>query len=179
LTPVKAQGGLAVIERQDGMTELDLTQSVDTDRRSLELTGLRCVKACGQPLRDARRLWQNGCICAAQPQRERPMASSFSASVLLTAAMVAVLPAMAQSRGELLYQTHCIACHSTQVHWREQRLAADWESLRAQVQRWQAVASLDWREDDVNAVARYLNDRYYGFDVPASAPLAGDLRPDK
>ena len=25
------------------------------------------------------------------------------------------------SRGELLYTTHCIACHSTQVHWRDKR----------------------------------------------------------
>jgi len=107
------------------------------------------------------------------------MASSTSASVLFSVALLAALPATAQSRGELLYQTHCIACHSSQIHWLEQRLATDWESLRAQVQRWQAVASLDWREDDVSAVARYLNDRFYGFDVPTGVPLADGLRPGK
>lgn len=28
-------------------------------------------------------------------------------------------PLPTASRGELLYSTHCIACHSTQIHWRE------------------------------------------------------------
>lgn len=32
-------------------------------------------------------------------------------------------------RGELLYNTHCVACHSTKMHWRDQRLATDWKSL--------------------------------------------------
>src|SRR5574338_705145 len=35
------------------------------------------------------------------------------------------------TRGELLYSTHCIACHSAQVHWREKKLATDWATLRS------------------------------------------------
>lgn len=65
------------------------------------------------------------------------------------------------SRGELLYTTHCIACHSTQMHWREKKLATDWPSLKAQVQRWQATARLEWSDADVTEVARYLNDTIY------------------
>ena len=69
----------------------------------------------------------------------------------------------AQSRGELLYTTHCIACHSTQMHWREQRLATDLASLREQVRLWQGRALLSWGEDDIVEVTRYLNQRIYRF----------------
>jgi mono/diheme cytochrome c family protein len=69
----------------------------------------------------------------------------------------------APTRGELLYTTHCIACHSTQMHWRDQRLATDWASLQAQVRRWQGVAKLGWTEDDILEVTRHLNDRIYRY----------------
>ena len=60
--------------------------------------------------------------------------------VLALAAAALAGPAAAQNRGELLYTTHCIACHSTQMHWRDQKLVTDWPSLKAQVRRWQAGA---------------------------------------
>lgn len=67
------------------------------------------------------------------------------------------------SRGELLYADHCIECHTQQMHWRDRRLAHDWESLKGQVRRWQDVSHLQWSDEDVNAVARYLNDSFYHF----------------
>lgn len=73
------------------------------------------------------------------------------------------------SHGQLLYDTHCISCHGTQVHWRGQRLAHDWPSLQAQVQRWQSNSALGWREADVQDVARYLSDTIYHFEPGASA----------
>ena len=81
-------------------------------------------------------------------------------------AVLAVLPAAAQSppsRGELLYTTHCIACHNSQMHWRDKRLATDWASLQAQVRRWQGVAKLGWNEDDILEVTRHLNERIYRY----------------
>lgn len=71
--------------------------------------------------------------------------------------------AWAQSRGELLYTTHCIACHSTQVHWRDQRRATDLDSLKEQVRHWQRRALLSWSEDDILEVTRYLNQTIYRF----------------
>jgi mono/diheme cytochrome c family protein len=71
--------------------------------------------------------------------------------------------AQSSTRGELLYSTHCITCHTAQMHWREQRRAVDWASLRAQVTRWQDAAGLRWSEDDVLEVTRYLNDTIYKF----------------
>jgi len=70
------------------------------------------------------------------------------------------------TRGELLYTTHCIACHTARVHWRDQRLGKDWGSLRAQVRRWQGIQKLRWTEEDIAEVARYLNTFYYNFPPP-------------
>ena len=72
-------------------------------------------------------------------------------------------PARDASRGELLYSTHCIACHTTQVHWRDKKLATDWKSLKAQVSRWQNASGQSWGEQDINEVARYLNTLYYHY----------------
>lgn len=86
----------------------------------------------------------------------------------VAALAMACVPAGAQpepgvTRGELLYRTHCIACHTTQMHWRDQRRATDWNSLKAQVRRWQATAQLGWSESDIAEVARHLNDTIYRF----------------
>ena len=64
-------------------------------------------------------------------------------------------------RGRLLYETHCIECHTTQMHWRAQRAASDWTALRAQVTRWQASLQLQWTASEIDAVAGYLNDTIY------------------
>lgn len=74
--------------------------------------------------------------------------------------------AQAQSRGELLYTTHCIACHTEQMHWRTKRLANDWNSLAKQVRRWQGNAGLAWSEEDILEVTGYVNARFYRFAPP-------------
>jgi mono/diheme cytochrome c family protein len=75
--------------------------------------------------------------------------------------------AQTASRGELLYTTHCVACHSTQMHWRQKKLATTWDTLKAQVQRWQGVAGLEWNAAEVEEVARYLNETIYRYPEPA------------
>lgn len=108
--------------------------------------------------------------------------SSRVTTLLLAAALAA--PAAAQNRGELLYTTHCSACHSEQIHWRSAKAVTDWASLKAEVLKWQGMARLAWSEDDVTDVARFLNERIYRFETPLAAastaapglraPLAGD-----
>lgn len=70
------------------------------------------------------------------------------------------------SRGALLYSTHCIACHTEQMHWRTLRRARDWDTLKAQVRRWQGEQRLQWSEEDIEAVAAHLNDTIYRFPRP-------------
>lgn len=104
--------------------------------------------------------------------------------VLALALMLASAAAQAQSspagagpvtRGQALYNTHCIACHTTQVHWRDARLATDWDSLKREVRRWQATNALAWSEADVVHVARHLNEAYYRY--PQTSDLIGFARP--
>lgn len=86
---------------------------------------------------------------------------------MAVAAPAAAEPADA-SRGQLLYSTHCVECHTTQMHWRAQRQARDWDSLTAQVRRWQGEVRLEWTQQDIDAVARHLNDEF-GIAHPESA----------
>jgi len=71
-----------------------------------------------------------------------------------------------EGRGELLYSTHCVACHNSQVHWRDKKLAMDWSSLLLQVRHWEGFSRLGWTDDDVLAVARYLNTMHYRYAAP-------------
>ena len=89
-------------------------------------------------------------------------------SLLLVAALLGSLPVLAQpapqqSRGQLLYTTHCISCHTAQMHWRNGRQAQDWDSLKMHVRRWQGNAGLEWGDADIAEVARHLNDTIYHF----------------
>ena len=91
--------------------------------------------------------------------------------VTLTAFVFAATSVAGQSsgvgdqRGELLYSTYCIGCHTTQMHWRDKKLASDWRSLRYQVRRWQENVAPGLAEEDSTALARYLNNLYYHFPV--------------
>jgi hypothetical protein len=65
--------------------------------------------------------------------------------------ILSVNPAFAESetrtditRGVMLYDNHCIQCHTQQIHWREKKMATDWESLITQVDRWQRASGLEW-----------------------------------
>ena len=68
-----------------------------------------------------------------------------------------------ETRGALLYNTHCISCHTSQMHWRNDKKAYDWESLEFQVRRWQGNAGLQWSDADIAEVARHLNDTIYRY----------------
>jgi mono/diheme cytochrome c family protein len=93
---------------------------------------------------------------------------------------MALMPfAMAQSRGEMLYATHCIGCHTTQLHWRDKRTAVDWASLQFEVRRWQDAASLGWSDTDIADVARYLNQRIYRFEQPRDPQSGGQMLPSR
>ena len=76
------------------------------------------------------------------------------------------------ARGELLYTTYCIGCHTTQVHWRDGRRATSWPALKTEVRRWQKTAGASLKDDDIDAVASYLNGLYYHF--PEGARRSGD-----
>lgn len=87
---------------------------------------------------------------------------ALSAGIAVAAQPLPVEP----GRGELLYSTECLQCHNEQVHWRDKRLAKDWQGLTAEVRRWKEFQKLHWSDDDVDLVARYLNAMYYHYPAP-------------
>jgi len=70
------------------------------------------------------------------------------------------------ARGAELYRIHCGACHTAQVHWRDQRLVRSWNDLRYQVARWQRTAGQNWSREDIDDVAAYLNTVFYAVPCP-------------
>ncbi len=99
------------------------------------------------------------------------MLRSLSAAILfVTSASLAhaaeTAPLGDPARGELLYSTHCIACHSDKMHWRDKKIVTDWKSLQSEIERWQGVSGLSWSREDIADVARYLNTLYYRYPAP-------------
>ena len=92
------------------------------------------------------------------------MAVALAAALAVTAGAAGA--AATGEGGALLYDTHCIACHSEKVHWRNAKRVTDWATLVTEVRRWQASAGLAWGDDDIAAVARHLNALFYRFPEP-------------
>ncbi len=116
-----------------------------------------------------------------------PMTRKRARITLLAVAAWASTQAVAQTapsslRGQLLYATHCVECHNSQMHWRDNRLATDWDSLKDQVRQWQTRAMLNWSDAEIVEVARYLNDTVYRYPQTAdrvslvATPAAGHSR---
>jgi hypothetical protein len=79
-------------------------------------------------------------------------------------------------RGRLLYETYCIACHTTQAHWRDKHIVGSWADLLYQVTRMQKNAGQDWSSAEISDVAAYLNEIFYKMPCPSpdcGGPQAG------
>jgi hypothetical protein len=81
-------------------------------------------------------------------------------------------PNAVESRGALLYSTYCIGCHTTEIHWRDKKLATNWATLKDQVRRWSSNTGLAWGDDDILLVTRHLPTLYYHF-PNASGQMSG------
>jgi mono/diheme cytochrome c family protein len=89
-------------------------------------------------------------------------------ALLLALCCLPAAPAIAQdkaerARGELLYSTFCVSCHTTQAHWREKSIVTDLKSLRVQVRRWQTNAGQNWSDADIEEVVNHLDRLYYKY----------------
>ena len=69
-------------------------------------------------------------------------------------------------RGRVLYETYCIACHTTQAHWRDKHIVRSWADLLYQVTRMEKNAGQDWSAAEISDVANYLNDTFYKMRCP-------------
>jgi hypothetical protein len=71
-------------------------------------------------------------------------------------------------RGRLLYETYCIACHTTQAHWRDKHIVRSWPDLLYQVTRMQNNAGQEWSMGEIIDVAAYLNELFYKMPCPVA-----------
>ncbi|MCB1738867.1 MAG: hypothetical protein KDK91_00735 [Gammaproteobacteria bacterium] len=70
------------------------------------------------------------------------------------------------SRGRMLYENHCTACHTSLAHVRENHKADSLDDLRGWVARWQTQLDLPWTVEEQTDVVNYLNRRFYHFEQP-------------
>lgn len=81
-------------------------------------------------------------------------------------------------RGRLLYDTHCIACHTTQAHWRDKHIVRSWADLLYQVTRMQNNAGQEWGMTEIVDVAAYLNELFYRMPCPIAGCRGSQARVD-
>jgi len=85
----------------------------------------------------------------------------------ISAALGAVPAAAADtSQGRALYESRCDACHDKSVHHRSARKARNIGEIRHWVARWNSELGGAWKDDEIDAVTRYLNQRFYKFPCP-------------
>ena len=87
-------------------------------------------------------------------------------AALLVCGLVALAPVQAaepadSERGRLLYENHCVVCHTAKVHRRTPQLPLTAAELRQIVSTWASSAQLGWSAQEVADVAAYLERSYY------------------
>ena len=65
--------------------------------------------------------------------------------------------------GRKLVQENCVSCHQDEVYTRPDHFVTSMDGLRAQIGRCEQSLGLKWFEDDIDNVARYLNEGFYKF----------------
>ena len=152
-------------------THVERARVVQGNRAVWEGTGRGHDRATGKPIRlplvfvlefndDGKvveeRVYVDRHLVAEQVARESPSKPEDA---------VAVSGADAQ-RGQLLYETHCIGCHTTQAHWRDKHIVRSWADLLFQVTRMQDNAGQEWGVTEIADVAAYLNEVFYKMPCP-------------
>lgn len=74
-----------------------------------------------------------------------------------------VVSAAGFDRGQALYENHCQYCHESWAHEREGRKVSSKTGLRQMVEAWSIHASLDWSDEEIDAVTNYLDQNFYQF----------------
>jgi len=63
--------------------------------------------------------------------------------------------------GKVLHDAHCLSCHNTEVYTRENRMISGLDSLKKRIQHCATNTNVLWFEEEMEAVATYLNENFY------------------
>ena len=91
----------------------------------------------------------------------RRFASLAAGLLIASGAAAAEVPSV--ERGRLLYENHCVTCHTPNVHRRSNRIALNTAELRQIVNQWQEQERLDWSAQDIEDVVQFLRETRYRF----------------
>ena len=97
------------------------------------------------------------------PSEKSAATTSPSTSPAVTESDAAIL-----EQGKQLHNANCVSCHDTSVYTRKNRMIKGYESLKTQVQRCATNLNKPWFDDEVDAVAAYLNVNFYQFKLEKS-----------
>jgi hypothetical protein len=64
-------------------------------------------------------------------------------------------------RGRLLYENHCVVCHTSKVHRRAAPLPMNLKELRGIVAGWAKEQKLNWSDGEISDVVEHLDSTYY------------------
>lgn len=76
---------------------------------------------------------------------------------------LAFAPMAIAESGEELHAAECTQCHGSSVYTRPDRKVKNMSQLNAQIMRCSTMLNKQWFDEDVQAVADYLNKTYYRF----------------
>lgn len=96
--------------------------------------------------------------------------------LVLAVAAAAGLAAYAwveQSRAGDDWPSPAVDYAALHAHWCQQGQVSDWDSLHAQVRRWQEIAAPGSTREQTEQVARDLNAAVFGFAMPARSIEGG------
>ena len=96
----------------------------------------------------------------------KPAARLFIVAAAIAGALPAAHAANGEPLGAALYESRCTGCHERSVHARDPRRAGNFDQIRAYVYRWDRFLGGSWQRSEIDAVAQYLNERYYHFPCP-------------
>jgi mono/diheme cytochrome c family protein len=76
---------------------------------------------------------------------------------------LAVSDAPDVQRGRMLYENHCVTCHTPNIHSRAKRLPLTRDELVGIVDHFRRIQNLGWTPAEIDDVVEYLNRTRYRF----------------
>ena len=95
--------------------------------------------------------------------RSKPAHVAFALLLAMIAFQAAGAEGPDAARGRVLYNQHCIACHTPGIHRRTTRLPMALDELRMLVDTFRRQAGLGWTREDIDDVVEHLNTTVYRF----------------
>jgi mono/diheme cytochrome c family protein len=98
---------------------------------------------------------------------EKKLGGAVLALAIAALAVAGVACAADPARGRALYEARCGDCHNESAHNDNARKARNFEEARRRVANFGTQLKTGWSGAQIDDVAVYLNERYYGFPCPA------------